>query len=482
MPEKQFCVLEPSYVSNFQCAGSDCPNHCCHSWRVTVNKKSYKQLKKHDDPIILNKAKKHLKLTRESAGNYAYIKMRNDSTCPFQDPQGLCEIHKRCGHDALPHTCQDYPRYPMLFGEQVELSMTLSCHSVAKEVLFNPNAMMFKENQKPASALNHGNLSGLAPKQLPIWLSTVRDFCFATALDENLSFEEQLFVIGIFLKQAEPHLGVLIRLEELIANFKTMVRDSTLRQHFASLPSVPTLKWQVFAHQDSKLISDIAINFAKGGKLRNDDALFIECQQPMLVALRIADQQNEKTGLQKWDKKNTLITCNPKSNDQRFHDLLNFAESEYLTPYFEKHPQILINYILYYLYHFQFMVKEGKTPFQFFSHYGGRYLDVEKLPCRYRYSTQRLNRRLGGKTIPELLLATSAQQRLCPNHGSAITKSRSGKSGGNIWIAKIKSEWRLCCTDHTHVKSVALSPKRCGLVVHRISAHFVSNYGDQRMT
>jgi lysine-N-methylase len=366
MPEKQFRVLAPAYVSNFQCVGSDCPNHCCHSWKVTVNKKSYKQLKKHDDSIILDKAKKHLKLTRKSTGNYAYIKMRSDSSCPFQDPQGLCEIHKRCGHDALPHTCQDYPRYPLRFGERFEMSMTLSCPSVAKEVLFNPSAMMFTENELPASELNHGNFAGLAPKQLPIWLGMVRDFCFATALDENLSFEEKLFVIGILLKQAQPHLDDLIRLEELIANFRTMVGDGTLRRHFASLPSVPTLKWQVFAHQDSKLISNIAINLVKEGKERKDDAFFIECQQPIIVALKPADHQDEQTGLQQGDKKSTLIACNPNGNGQRFHGVLDFAESEYLIPYFDQHPQILINYMLYYLYHFQFMVKEGKTPFQFF--------------------------------------------------------------------------------------------------------------------
>ena len=366
MPEKQFRVLEPAYVSNFQCAGGDCPSHCCHSWRVTVNKKSYKQLRKHDDPIILDTAKKHLKLTRESTADYASIKMRSDSTCPFHDPQGLCEIQKRCGHNALPHTCQDYPRYPMWFGERVELSMTLSCPNVAKELLFNPSAMMFKEKEQPASALNHGNIAGLTSQQLPVWLDVVRNFCFASALDENLSFDEQLFVIGIFLKQAEPHLDDLFRLEELIANFKTMVRDGTLRQHFASLPSVPTLKWQVFAHQDSKLVRDIAINFVQVGKLRKDDAIFIECQQPMLVALKPADQRDEKTGLQQGSEKSTLVTCNPNSNGQRFHGLLNLAESEYLTPYFEHHPQILINYLFYYLYNFQFMVREGKTPFQFF--------------------------------------------------------------------------------------------------------------------
>jgi len=52
--------------------------------------------------------------------------MDKQGNCPFLDKDMLCEVHNNLGHQAPPHTCQDYPRTFNFFGEQVEASMVMS--------------------------------------------------------------------------------------------------------------------------------------------------------------------------------------------------------------------------------------------------------------------------------------------------------------------------------------------------------------------
>ena len=61
--------------------------------------------------IILNKelTKLDYKLTADKV-DQTISEYYNISSCPFQDKDGLCEIHKAFGEDALCYTCQSYPR------------------------------------------------------------------------------------------------------------------------------------------------------------------------------------------------------------------------------------------------------------------------------------------------------------------------------------------------------------------------------------
>lgn len=126
MTSKVCEVMEPLFVKNFACSGGDCPDHCCHSWQVAVNKQSYKTLKKNKNIIIRQLANDNLKLSRNSEKDYARITMNEQNNCPFLNTKSLCEIHNHCGHKALPHTCQEYPRNFNWFGKHIEASMNMS--------------------------------------------------------------------------------------------------------------------------------------------------------------------------------------------------------------------------------------------------------------------------------------------------------------------------------------------------------------------
>lgn len=351
-------VMEPLFVKNFNCAGDSCPDHCCHSWQITVNKKSYKQLKKNNNIIIRQLANASMELTRTSDQNYARIKMDKQGNCPFLDKNTLCEVHKHSGHQALPHTCQEYPRAFNFFGEQVEASMIMSCPTVANEVLFNTDAFMFESSSQLIENLNHSKIGGLPEDNLPSWLPIVRNFCFDVILCEGLSFNERLFIMGMYLKKIEPDLNNPERLEQMVNSYTAMVTDKTLQKMYANLSTVPALKWQIFQHQDNAFIRTTQVRTtlseenSKNHTISNSDARFNECREQLIILLRNKNIEKNQT---KAD-----------SDGISFDKILTQANKSILPKYFDKNPQVLVNYILYYLYHNQFLVKENKTPFEFY--------------------------------------------------------------------------------------------------------------------
>ncbi|MBU2869966.1 flagellin lysine-N-methylase [Colwellia sp. E2M01] len=356
-------VMEPSFVRSFKCAGETCPDHCCHSWKVTVNKKSYKELKKSSNIIIRQLANDNMELTRTSVENYAHIKMDDNNNCPFLDENTLCNIHKNCGHQALPHTCQEYPRAFNFFGDQVEASMIMSCPTVTNEVLFNTEAFMFESSSKLITDLNNGKIGGLPEDNLPVWFPTIRDFCFNIMLSEGLSFNERLFIMGMYLKQAEPHLNNPAKLAQMINSYISMSEDNTLQNMYKNLPAIPALKWHIFQHQDNKFVATTGVKLITDEKdnknytVSNSDLRFLACREHLLSALR--DDKDEKN-----NKKHSKTDDN--NTGEMFDKMLAQANNSLLPEYFDKNPHILVNYILYYLYHHQFLLKEHKTPFQFY--------------------------------------------------------------------------------------------------------------------
>lgn len=363
-------IVEPAFYREFSCAGGECPDHCCHSWGVSVNKQAYKKLKKHKDVIVRQFANENFSLKRNNESAWAYIKMDEQGNCPALDENGWCELHKRCGHSQLPHTCQDYPRSANWFGDYVEASLFLSCPSAAENILFNPESMMFEERQEQLKNINNGNTSGMIDDMLPNWLPTLRSFCFILILDEDVEFNERIFNLGLFLKQAENHLDDLTRLEQFIHSFTELYNEGKMKKMFVNLPLVETLKWQVFSYQDKQLVIDTMLYSGCGetGGLTSTSIRFQQCRDQMLMLMMNQGQAKEKSG--EVDNTAPMENFGDKEgiegSSELFEQILTQANTEYLDEYFKKNPQLLTNYALYYLYHFQFLVTEGKSLFEFF--------------------------------------------------------------------------------------------------------------------
>lgn len=348
-------VMTPKFASDFACVGSDCTAHCCNTWTVEVDKKTYKALKKHGDIEVRQLASSTFKLTRNSEKDYANIKMSKNGDCPVLDENNLCNIHKKCGPKLLPHLCQDYPRTPRWFGEQAEMSMAISCPEVVRNVLYDPEAMMISSVSQYPHELSHGNIRGLSSANLPAYLAFIRDFCFSVALNSDLSFEQQLFVIGLYLKQSDAYLDNLTRLSELADNFNIMISDGTLLEHYKALPSVPAIKWHLFAAQDFHLVTHLyETNSNSLSSIKKFDG-FIECQQMLMNCLNPNEAPN--------DNENTFIVSNPERDHHAYTDILKSSQT-IIDKHLDEQPQILNNFLLYSLYNDQFMAHLGKRPIE----------------------------------------------------------------------------------------------------------------------
>lgn len=359
MHKNKINVMTPKFASDFACVGNECEAHCCSVWTVHIDKKAYKTLKKFGDIEIRQLASSNFKLTRQSENTYAQIKMSDNGDCPMLDETNLCKIHKKCGPSLLPHTCQDYPRVPRWFGDQAEMSMSLSCPEVARNLLYDPEAMMITSIEQCKEELNHGKIGGLTTASLPINHDFIRDFCFGVALNSELGFEQKLFVIGLYLKQSDSHLTNRIRLSQLADSFNDMIKDGTLLKNYESLPLVPAVKWDFFANQDIHLVlhhyqsRNIPLSSVK-----KFDA-FLECQQMLMQSLNPAENMNDT------ESEINLSVANPKREHLSYTEILTSSET-YLNVHFNQHPQVLINFLLYSLYNDQFMANLDKTPSEYF--------------------------------------------------------------------------------------------------------------------
>jgi len=356
MAVQRLKVMEPRFFQNFQCAGDQCPDTCCRSWTVSVNKKAYKRLKKHQDVIVRQLVNDTMKLARKSEQEWAYIKMDEQGRCGAMDENGLCELHKRCGHSHLPDTCQEYPRRANGFGQQVEMSLFLSCPSAVENILFDPSAMMFEEKTKNVGEVMNGKLADMSD-YIPEWLPIVRDFCFSLMLDPEASFDFKMFCLGYFLNKAQDKLEDVDVLNQFIDSFAAQYNQGELDTIYQSLPSVGKLKWHAFATQDTVLMKNVDFIKGKDDKpvMSSIGINFQEVRQELLPLLKEMTEEHVKAG-----------KTSEEAQVEAFLQILSQADEQYLSKYYAENEQFLINYGLYFLYHEQFMMHKGLSLFDFF--------------------------------------------------------------------------------------------------------------------
>jgi Fe-S-cluster containining protein len=110
--------------------GSDCEDNCCHDWRVTLDKASYKKTKKHSGRHVRKISKNR---TVESFGEIIHLE---NGDCPFLgSTDKLCVIHKNHGESSLSKTCRTYPRRLAKVGDRLEQSLELSCPEATRGLL-----------------------------------------------------------------------------------------------------------------------------------------------------------------------------------------------------------------------------------------------------------------------------------------------------------------------------------------------------------
>lgn len=116
----------PKYYEQFRCIASRCPDSCCQEWQVDVDEQT---------------AKKYLSMTGDLGQQLRKVMTKSadgwilpitQGRCPMWRTDGLCEIQAQAGHDALCHTCREFPRLCHEYEEFTERDLELSCPEAAR--------------------------------------------------------------------------------------------------------------------------------------------------------------------------------------------------------------------------------------------------------------------------------------------------------------------------------------------------------------
>ncbi|MCR4763190.1 MAG: flagellin lysine-N-methylase [Lachnospiraceae bacterium] len=118
-----------SFYHHFSCLGADCPQSCCHGWRIPVDLASVSRYDR--EPGILGIRAKLALSRRRTAPSFNRLSLG----CPLHDPDGLCALQKKRGEKFLPETCRIYPREWANLGSFVERTLDLSCVRAAEVFL-----------------------------------------------------------------------------------------------------------------------------------------------------------------------------------------------------------------------------------------------------------------------------------------------------------------------------------------------------------
>lgn len=146
---QEITVTEPAFVKAFRCSGTQCRDHCCKTWRITLDRSTVKKYISSKDGCIRGIAKENIILLKKDIDNWGLIKLNEETgNCPYLTEDSLCKVQKTLGAEALSSTCKTFPRSERIYKNDVRKALNLSCPEVASLVLTDPNAMVLNESSK----------------------------------------------------------------------------------------------------------------------------------------------------------------------------------------------------------------------------------------------------------------------------------------------------------------------------------------------
>lgn len=129
----------PKYYEDFSCIAGACPDSCCKEWEVSLDPECVRAYQALSGPL----GDRLRQVIRREDGE-VYMTIEN-GRCPMWQPDGLCRIQAELGHDALSHTCRQYPRLTHEYKNFTELDLELSCPEAARLIFFGNEQMQEAE-------------------------------------------------------------------------------------------------------------------------------------------------------------------------------------------------------------------------------------------------------------------------------------------------------------------------------------------------
>lgn len=316
-------ALAPNFASHFQCTQSACPENCCGSINVVLDKPTLELYTTH--PALIPVVQEYL-VTTEDGSQTSLIKDPTTGTCPMLDTDSLCLMRRDFGEETLSQQCLSYPRRANWLGADLLITLSESCPEAARLLIENDDAMDL--NFAPFSLPDRMVLSENTNSNI-----SAGRYHYLQSLLTLLRYREQplelrLFIIGLYTQRADaiinnPEGEDIEALNKLTELFFTLIG-------------------QGYFEEQAK-------------KMQNPDKHALG-----LVLLNVLKQQGVQGSLYE-DVRNVIFTLekNKEISFSQIHlEKLNQADINYLQPLIKQHPVALENLMVNWLLTDLFPLKE----------------------------------------------------------------------------------------------------------------------------
>lgn len=121
----------------FRCLGGECPHSCCKGWVIPVDEETYGRYRL-TAGLYGRYLKFHVKRHKDM-----YVMRQIAGRCPHHNSDGLCQFQANGQPRLMPLICRVYPRDVVSAGHEIEVTLELSCISMARIFLEHLERLSF---------------------------------------------------------------------------------------------------------------------------------------------------------------------------------------------------------------------------------------------------------------------------------------------------------------------------------------------------
>ncbi|MFK3878854.1 flagellin lysine-N-methylase [Pantoea agglomerans] len=236
---KNITFVEPLFVSTFKCIGSECRDHCCKGWDITLDKPTVNRYLKSSLIEIKTLAVENIITTRKSFGNWGSMKLNASGNCAFMDEDRLCKVHSSMGAAALSTTCSTYPRAARTFKYEQQKTLVLSCPEAARQLLSSPDAMLFEQTIRTQPEANKA-------KELDQQKKLLNLMCLNIVKLSGEKLDEAFYALATFLLaagRASPEEDWLGQMESHFSDVLNNLGQGEIRLQLDQVKPDHNLQW-----------------------------------------------------------------------------------------------------------------------------------------------------------------------------------------------------------------------------------------------
>lgn len=314
---KVITVNEPKFVAEFQCAGSQCIDHCCQGWNIIFDKSSATKYLKSPVIEIREIAAETMVLKKKSHHHWATVKFNENKVCGFMDDSKLCKVHALMGASALSPTCAEYPRISQRYTSEENKTLSLSCPEATRALLTTEDAMQMISHVATVKVAKSARIVNQHDKLINLMsMHLVHASQGAT--------QQGLYAIASLLLFADKHPQQVEDIEAYFDSLMHSIEQGEMAQHVANLQSDAQLQWSLLLRLQSYLGSRKATRSL--GRINWYVARLLQVQTNNLASNDVAESMARLDNI--W--------------------------TSVAQPWLNERPHIMRNYIMYRLYNDQF--------------------------------------------------------------------------------------------------------------------------------